>query len=427
MYRIRDKYKHLLNFSANVATLFFEGVTFAYIWYTYYSATIPVPFYRRGNWAVVGMYSFMVFLITRAMNGYKIGYLRLIDIWLSHILSVVLSAVVGYVLITMINRVYIDPRPLGGMALLQIVFIVPWVFIVRKLYAWLYPPHRTLVVYGDHSPELLLEKMNVHRERYNICKTVSCHENEDKLHEEILRYGAVVLADLPAEERNIILKFCYQNGIRVYVTPKVTDILLASSDDVHLFDTPLLLVRSYGFNITELFFKRIFDVIISLVFIVILSPFMLLVAVAIKLCDGGPVLYKQDRLTRDGKEFMILKFRSMYMDSEKKGGARLAAEKDDRITPVGRIIRRIHFDEVPQLFNIIAGDMSFVGPRPERREIQDKYKEIIPEFDFRLKVKAGLTGYAQVYGKYNTTPYDKLKMDLTYIQNYSPLLDIKII
>ena len=159
MYRIRDKYKHLLNFSANVATLFVETVTFAYVWYTYYSETILLPFYRRGNWAAIGMYALIVFLVTRAMNGYKIGYLRLIDIWLSHILSVILSTLVGYILITMIGRAYISPRPLGTMALVQILFVVPWVFIVRKLYAWLYPPHRTLVVYGDRSPELLLEKM----------------------------------------------------------------------------------------------------------------------------------------------------------------------------------------------------------------------------------------------------------------------------
>ena len=153
---------------------------------------------------------------------------------------------------------------------------------------------------------------------------------------------------------------------------------------------------------------------------------MLFIALAIKLYDGGPILYKQERLTRDEKPFMIYKFRSMSVDSETKG-ARLAAKGDKRATPVGRIIRNIHFDELPQLFNILKGDMSMVGPRPERRIIADQYAQKIPEFVLRTKVKAGLTGYAQVYGKYNTTPYDKLKFDLTYIENYSLWLDVKII
>jgi lipopolysaccharide/colanic/teichoic acid biosynthesis glycosyltransferase len=138
------------------------------------------------------------------------------------------------------------------------------------------------------------------------------------------------------------------------------------------------------------------------------------------------VFYRQERLTQYGKVFLIIKFRSMRVDSETKSGARLAAKGDSRITPVGRILRKIHFDELPQLFNIIRGDMSIVGPRPERPEIAAQYEKEIPEFSYRLKVKAGLTGYAQVYGKYNTKPYDKLKLDLTYIENYTVWLDLKL-
>ncbi len=151
-----------------------------------------------------------------------------------------------------------------------------------------------------------------------------------------------------------------------------------------------------------------------------------MIAILVKAYDGGPVFYRQPRLTKDGKVFDVLKFRSMRVDSEKKG-ARLAMKNDDRVTPVGRVIRNIHFDELPQIFNILKGDMSLVGPRPERPEIAAQYKREIPEFDYRLKVKAGLTGFAQVYGKYNTTPYDKLKLDLTYIENYSILLDFKLL
>ena len=175
-----------------------------------------------------------------------------------------------------------------------------------------------------------------------------------------------------------------------------------------------------------MFVKRAMDIGISALGIVLASPVMLLIAACIKLYDGGPVFYKQNRQTKDGKEFQILKFRSMIVDSERQG-ARLAKANDDRITPVGKVIRRLHFDELPQLFNILSGDMAFVGPRPERKEITEEYTKKIPEFPFRLKVKAGLTGYAQVYGQYNTVPYDKLKLDLTYITNYSIWLDIKLI
>ena len=169
------------------------------------------------------------------------------------------------------------------------------------------------------------------------------------------------------------------------------------------------------------------DVVISAVLLVIASPFMLLTAIAVKACDGGPVIFSQERVTVDGRRFRVYKFRSMIVNAEKDGVAVLASQHDSRITPVGKVIRATRLDELPQLYNILRGDMSLVGPRPERPEIMKKYEESIPEFSYRLKVKAGLTGYAQVYGKYNTTAYDKLKMDLMYIENYSLLMDLKLL
>ena len=174
------------------------------------------------------------------------------------------------------------------------------------------------------------------------------------------------------------------------------------------------------------FFKRMIDLVCALILAIITSPIMLITAIIVKLYDGGPVLYKQVRVTRDDKEFKIMKFRSMRVDAEKDGVARLASKNDDRITPIGKFIRKVRIDELPQLFNIIKGEMSFIGPRPERPEIIKQYLEEMPEFAYRTKVKAGLAGYAQVYGKYNTTPYDKLKLDLTYIENYTLWMDIKL-
>ena len=180
----------------------------------------------------------------------------------------------------------------------------------------------------------------------------------------------------------------------------------------------------------KLFIKRLTDIILSFIGIVVLAVPMLFISIAIKIDDPGPVFFTQKRVgqKKNGQltYFSLYKFRSMKMDSEVKG-AQLAKKEDDRITPVGKLIRRIHFDELPQIFNILKGDMSLVGPRPERPEIAALYSERIPEFDYRLKVKAGLTGYAQVYGKYNTTPYDKLKLDLTYIETYSLKLDLKLL
>ena len=163
------------------------------------------------------------------------------------------------------------------------------------------------------------------------------------------------------------------------------------------------------------------------VLLLVSLPFFLFIAVAIKLEDGGPVFYKQCRLTKGGKTFDILKFRTMRVNAEADGVARLAAQGDNRITKVGNLLRATRLDELPQVINILKGEMSMVGPRPERPEIAAEYKKEIPEFDYRLKLKAGLTGYAQIYGVYNTTPYDKLKLDLIYIRNYSIFLDLKLI
>ena len=422
--KIKERYKHLLNFFANLITVLVEAGLFTYMWYCYYQR--DDIFFRRGNWAVVGLYVLILFFFTRTFGGYKVGYLRMIDIALSHVLAILCSGVIAYVEICMVTRDYSSVVPLLMMMGAQLLFILPWTYVIRKLYDLLYPPKQMLVIYGEYSPEDLIRKINTRKDSYNICSTISCYEDWDKLKTEIKKHEAILLCDLPGIIRNDIMKYCYRKSIRTYVTPKISDLMLRGAVELHLFDTPLLLQRNYGLSITQNFFKRTFDILGSLIGILLSSPFMLLIAIAIKLYDGGPVFYKQPRLTKDEKEFMIYKFRSMTVDSEAKG-ARLAAKGDSRITPIGNIIRNIHFDELPQLFNILKGDMSLVGPRPERKVIADQYMEEIPEFYMRLKVKAGLTGYAQVYGRYNTTPYDKVKLDITYITKYSFWLDMKIL
>ena len=283
-----------------------------------------------------------------------------------------------------------------------------------------------LLIYGDSSIDEVYSKISSRREKYEIIGHVSHTLGEEKLKEKIKGQEAVILHDLSAGLRNHLMKYCYEENIRVYVTPKLYDIMIRGAADMDLFDTPFLLMRNRGLSPMQAFSKRCMDIVISLCCLIITSPVLLLIIIVMKLFDKGPVLYRQTRLTLNGKEFQILKFRSMYVDAE-KDSIRLMSKDDDRITPIGKILRRTHLDELPQLFNIIKGDMSFVGPRPERPEIADIYMQQIPEFSYRLKMKAGLTGYAQVYGKYNSTPYDKLKLDLTYIQNYSFFLDLKLL
>ena len=210
------------------------------------------------------------------------------------------------------------------------------------------------------------------------------------------------------------------------MTSKLSDTIIRSAGNVLLFDSPLLHMINNDMTFGQAFMKRLLDLVIAIPMFIVASPIMLVVAIAIKAYDGGPALYKQERATLHGRTFMIYKFRSMIVNAEGDGKARLASQNDSRITPVGEFIRKTRLDELPQLINILCGDMSFIGPRPERPEIIKQYMEIMPEFAFRTKVKAGLAGYAQVYGKYNTTPYDKLKLDLTYIENYTFWMDIKL-
>lgn len=273
----------------------------------------------------------------------------------------------------------------------------------------------------------MIDKMNAREDKYQICEVISYKKGMEVIKKHMEQYDAVVIGDMPSHERNLLLKHCYISGIRSYSVPKISDVLLRTSDEMNLFDTPLMLSRNIGLSIEQEWIKRAEDVVMAILLLILFSPVFLIAAVGIKCTDHGPVFYKQERLTRDSKRFMIYKFRTMVVDAEKMSGPVLASEKDPRVLPIGRFLRATRMDELPQILNILKGDMSVVGPRPERPELAAEIERTIPEFSYRLKVKAGLTGFAQVYGKYNTTFYDKLKLDLMYIRKYSLLLDLKLI
>ena len=423
-----DPYKRIILFFASVINIVLMTTVFAYGWYHYYAATMYViTFYRRGHYAVIALYGLMLLFFSNMYGSLRIGQYRRIEVLLSQYLSLFLTNFLFYFIICLLAFGFVKPWVLLLVMLGEMSVSTIFNILVIRLYNRIFQPWKLLLIYGERSAEDLIYKVETRRDKYAIYDAINIEEGMEAIWDKIDDFQAVIIGDISAVERNDLLKYCYAHQKRAYVVPKLSDLILMGADRIHVFDTPFLLSKGYTLSFDERFLKRLLDLLIAVPLLIVLSPFMLLTALAVKLSDGGPVLYRQVRCTQNDREFQILKFRSMVVDAEKDGVAKLSSQNDDRITKVGRFIRATRLDELPQLFNILRGDMSFVGPRPERPEIIEQYTMEMPEFRFRTRVKAGLTGYAQVYGKYNTTPYDKLKLDLFYIENYTLWQDIKLI
>ena len=428
--RRRDELRRLVRGGLCTLLLVLFSFMFGYVWDRYYSQGLwKEPFYAKGNVVMVIIYLIVAFLFFSVLGGLKIGTLRRTNVMLSQMVGILCLHVVMYGQMILLYRGLPPVMPLMLLTVSEVILIYAFSYIFDFTLNVLFPPRELLVTYGEYPFQPICNKIESRKDKFLIGGSMNVSAGWEALQKEIDKFkdGGVVISDVHSEMRNRILKYCYAKEIRVYITPKVSDILLRNAEPLHIFDTPLMLVRGSGLTIGQKFFKRLTDIVISLIMIVIASPFMLVAAILIKSYDHGPVLFKQKRLTEGRKEFYVYKFRSMIVDAEKDGVARLASANDSRITPVGKFIRATRMDELPQLFNILKGDMSIVGPRPERPEIAEEYEKEIPEFAYRLKVKAGLTGYAQIYGKYNTTAYDKLKLDLMYIEGYHILIDFKLI
>ena len=415
-----------------IKSLFTSGNTLAFIVFCVVLAVVALLVGLACKNVTVGSAVFcggavvLVLLFAKSFGGLKIGYLKRTDMFYSQTLSIFCVNVVTYFQISVVNRDFSATVPMVLLTIVDLAVLILWIVLTNKLYFRLYPPRKLVVIYGDRNAAELVLKMSRRVDKYMICESVSASAPPEAIREAISRYEGIILCEVSGRLRNDLIKYCFAQNVRAYIAPKISDIILRGAEEIRLFDTPLLLCRNYGLTFEQKLGKRIFDLVFAVVFLVILSPVMLASAIAIKLDDGGPVLFKQKRLTYHGKEFYVYKFRSMVVDAE-KSGPQLAKENDSRITKVGRILRKCRLDELPQLINILRGDMSVVGPRPERPELAEEYEKTMPEFEFRLQVKAGLTGYAQVTGLYDTLPYDKLKMDLMYIENYSIFMDLRII
>ena len=435
--RIRklDTFKRLINLGLIAVCLLLEIAVFGYHWIENFNERVVEnlqQFWYRGNWVEISFYSIVLLFLSATYGGIRLGYQKNAEIIFSQVLSTLMANIIIYMELSILARRLFAVDVFLIMVAEQILCVIVYMNIANRVYRSIFPPRKLFLIHGDRPIENICAKFESRRDKYLITGLINVNEGYDTVCSAILdaytkgSCNAVVIGDISVADRNPLLKFCYGKSIRVYLIPKITDVILTGAEELHVFDSPMLLTREYSLTVEERFFKRTIDIICALILLVLTSPFMLLTALAIKIYDGGPVLYKQIRCTLNQREFCIFKFRSMRVDAEKDGIARLAKENDDRITPVGKIIRKCRLDELPQLINILKGDMSFIGPRPERPDIIDKYMKIMPEFAFRMKVRAGLAGFAQVYGKYNTTPYDKLKLDLTYIENYSIWLDIKL-
>lgn len=411
---------------------FFATDLFTFVWIRFVNVNN-----QTGNLMGLGnlgmavlIYIALFILVGKWMRAFRIGVDRLISTMTSQILTVLIVDFLElFISLAITGQFRFFFSFLWRYALLFVVqsvvlviFVIPMVLIYREIY----PPLQMIEVFGEKENNIE-KKMNGIPYKYHIAKSFRYNDPELHLDTMVDEYSGVLINDVPSDVENTIIKMCFDKEKRVYIVPKIADIILKSTESINVMDTPIYLSRNHGMSFWQRFVKRTMDIVCCSLALLVLSPVFLIVAIAIKINDGGPVFYKQERVTKNGKHFMILKFRSMIVDAEKDGKPHPAGEKDNRITKVGRIIRACRIDELPQLINILAGDMSIVGPRPERYEHVEVFTKELPEFKYRLKVKGGLTGYAQVYGKYNTTALDKLKLDLIYITNYSILLDIQII
>ena len=425
---------------------------YAYAWFHVYFERVSyrLNFYPGGlgHRGTIAIYFFLLLFAMQTYGGGGLGSERSSKMILSQFFGILFANFITYLQLCLMSMWMVRIVPMIIMSIVQMVVALVFLAVYEAGYRRFVMPKSLLLIYGEYPIESILEKLGSRGDRFKVEKCMGISEGMEAIEAELQpgcndhgkaradgrdsaeerggAYDAVVLWDLPNKERNDLLKLCYGSGIRVYLMPKITDVIIKGMTPLHFFDTPIFMAREYPLKLEERVAKRALDLVCSLILGILTSPFMLLTALAVKLYDGGPVLYKQTRVTLGNKEFQILKFRSMSVSAEADGVARLAGKQDARITPVGRFIRSCRLDELPQLWNIFKGEMSFVGPRPERPELIKKYMEEMPEFAFRTRVKAGLAGYAQIYGKYNTTPYDKLKLDLYYIENYSFWLDLQL-
>lgn len=425
----KENIKKLLKLSYTVLSLVIAFCTADTIWYWNVAPGWSQGFFGTETLLMVGvLYCIVYFFFAKMYDAHKIGLYRLQELAFSQMLAYGISDGVLFIaaFFWFHNFQRIRIRLFLLAFVLQLLLILINTFLFNRLYTHFDEPRKIMILYGSEDYKRLLVKIQEKKRRYQVLACMNESENLSAIFETLAKCKDIYLCDVRDEVKDRVILFCNAHQKDIHISMDIGDLLILGDEVSHSFDTPFLRNKKTPVAWYYPFLKRLSDIVISMTAILLLSPIMIITALSIKIYDRGPVFYKQTRLTKDGRCFEIIKFRSMKMDAE-KNGAQLSTVHDDRITPVGKIIRKLRIDELPQLFNILKNDMAVVGPRPERPEIAAQYEQDIPEFHLRLQVKAGLTGYAQVYGKYNTTPLDKLKLDLIYIAQRSVLFDLRIL
>lgn len=404
------------------------GVFFLIFGSKFYFMLIPT----RTSFITLGVFTLVYMMMNIIYGGFDIGKRKSKPIIYSFVLSVFFTDIAAHFFMCIMNItvvhngkfVYDYPLLLLLTYIIQIFIIVVFTYGGNYLYFSANKPHDSIIITrkGEQT-DSIISKIGRYKKQYNITETVFI--NDPDILKKIDKADSVFFYNLSVPERNAFVEYCYHCKKDIYYSVELSDIVSLGSHRVYFDDKSMVYAPVKGLTFEQRVIKRIMDLVIAGFGLIVTSPIFLITALCIKLEDGGPVFYKQERATYAGKVFNVIKFRSMKVED---GSIHKSVTKnDDRITRTGRIIRKFRIDELPQLINVIKSDMSIVGPRPEMVENVEKYTKELPEFAYRQRAKAGLTGMAQIYGKYNTSPKDKLIFDLTYINEYSVWLDIKLI
>lgn len=401
---------------------------FSAVWLGYYNFYAFRTGRTWGGIVSILIYSIIYIHFGKLYKAFKIGTYQIGEIIFSQFLAIGFTDAIAYAECCLIARRYVSIWPGAVTAVFQFLGTVFWAIMAKWYFMDNISPSAALIIYGREDVKEFKQKLEKkYKHLFDIREYASSGLPAEELHKKIDAYDTVMLYEVENGTRTATMEYCIRKQKNFYMTPRIADVLIQGFENRTLIDTPLMKYEYHYLQTRAYPLKRIFDLTVAVVLFVLFALPMLLAAIAIKLEDKGPVFFRQKRCTRDGKVFEILKFRSMIVDAEKDGAVIPCMDRDPRITKVGNVLRKFRIDEMPQVFNVLAGDMSIVGPRPERVEHVQAYTEELPEFAYRLRVKGGLTGYAQIYGKYNTSAYDKLKLDLMYIENQSFLLDLKLI
>ena len=320
---------------------------------------------------------------------------------------------------------YVQVTTLFITILLESLCMTGWMLLFHKLWFKRHPPLSTVVLCDEiRRGQSVADKISRHSLTHRVVSVIAFN-GTDYL-DIIELYDAVVLINAPLEKKNDIALECWNKQKELIIVPDIYELVVNNAKFAQFDDIVTYRVKKLGLSNNQRILKRLMDIVFSALALILLSPLMLILTVIVRR-DGGPAFFVQKRVTQNGRVFRMFKFRTMIPDAEKHSGPQLATKNDPRITKAGRILRQARLDELPQFWNVLKGDMSLVGPRPEREHFISLYLQTLPEYQFREAVRAGITGLAHVLGKYNTTPEERIKLDLTYIQNYSLFLDFKIL